>query len=119
MRDEIGRLKYDVRRSCRDAAGEAAHHTGQCEGRTRCVGNDKIIARERVLGFVERSERLAIARMAHDQAAADLCRIECVKRLTHLMQDKIRDIDDVVDRPQPDRFETFFEPCRAFLDRYA
>ncbi len=64
------------------------------------VRDDQEARVQRAVGFVERAHRLAVARVAHDQAAARepfvIVEVQGLRRFQH---HEIRDVDEVVDRP--------------------
>ena len=99
------------------AGGFAAHDAGQ-QFDAVIVGDDADAAVERVGAAVERQQRLAVARAAHGEIALHLRGVEHMQRPGAVIGHEVGDIDQRVDRPQPDRGQALLQPFRrrAVLD---
>ena len=82
------------------------------------VGDDADRVVERVGLAVEREQRLAGARAAHREIAPHLGGIEHMQRPAAVVGDEVGDVDQRVDRAQPDRGQPLLQPFRrrAVLD---
>ena len=65
---------------------------------------------------VEREELFVRLGQSHADPAGELIGVERMQRLAEFEHDEIRDVDDVVHRAEPDRFELRAEPIRARAD---
>ena len=74
------------------------------------VGDDDHALVERVGLAVERQHALSRARAPHRQVALDLGEVEHVQRPAAVEGDVIGDVDQRVDRPQPDRAQALLHP---------
>ena len=73
--------------------------------RLRSVRDDEMICGELIGLAVERVKLLAVAREPHIERAVEFRRVESVQRLPEFQHHVVRDVHDVVDRAQADRFE--------------
>ena len=105
------RLDEHVGGRGRAAGFFAAHDPGQRFHAVR-VGDDADCLVERVGLAVERQQRLAGARAAHRKIAAHFRGIEHMQRPAAVIGDEVGDIDQRIDRAQPDRGEPLLQPGR-------
>ncbi len=89
----------------------AAHDTGQRVD-TLIVGDHANQFVEGIGLAVERQQCFAGARTAHRQIAVHFRRIEHVERAAAVVGDEIGNIDQRIDRAEPDRGEPFLQPVR-------
>ena len=80
------------------------------------IGDDTIVRLERISLSIEREKFLAIARQAHIDAALQFIGVERMRRLAKLEHDEVRDIDDIVDRANPDTLDLRAQPLRTRSD---
>jgi hypothetical protein len=81
------------------------------------VGDDEVVGSEGPLDVIDGDERLALPRAPHhDLAASDRTEIEGVEGLPLFEEEVVRDVDEVVDRALPDRFESLPKPGRRRRD---
>ncbi len=115
-----GGLERDECRGVVDLARRAAHDPGERErGLAALAGDHADAPRQRALLAVERRQRLARARPAHDERVARHARqVEGVARLAELDHHVVREVDDVVDRPDADQLEPVAQPRRRRADRH-
>jgi len=110
-------LEQDTLGGIGDARVVAAHDAGHAD-HTLVVGDHEIVGAEFAIDLVESDELLARFCAPHDQpAAGELVEVVRVHRSTGLPHHEVGDVDDVVDRTQPDRFEAVREPLRRTADR--
>ena len=99
---EICRLQEDVLGILRHTALESSENAGD----THCfffVGNHEVACVYRTLYAIEGYEFIALVRITNvDLVTFDLVGIEGMERLSALVQDEVRDIDDVVNRAKSD-----------------
>ena len=114
-RQEVSGFEQNIFRRVGDAGFFATHHAANAD-RALLVRDDQILRRERVGLAVEREKLFAFAREAHVDFALQFVRIERVRRLPELEHHEIRDVDDVVDRAQPDGLQFRAQPVRARTD---
>ena len=112
---EVGALHEHVRGGLGHAAVLAAEHAGDAH-RHPLVGDHHIAAAELALHAVERADDLALGGAAHHHVAADLAGVEGVQRLSELEEHEVGDIDDIVDRAQPDAHQMLLKPFRRRTD---
>ena len=100
------------------AAGRFAAHDAGERFDAVVVGDDAHRVVERVGLAVERQQRLARPRAAHREIAVHLRGVEHVQRPAAVVGDEVGDIDQRIDRPQPDRGQPLLQPVRrrAVLD---
>ena len=93
----------------RAARGLAAHDAGE-RLHALLVGDhaDRLV--ERVALAIERDQALAVTRAPDRQIAVHLGGIEHVQRAAAVVSDEIGDVDERVDRTQPDRDEPALQP---------
>ena len=94
------------------AAGSLAAHDARERFDAVIVSDDADVAVERIRPAVERQQRLAVARAAHEQIAPHLRGIEHMQRPGAVVGHEVGDIDQRIDRPQPDRGEALLQPFR-------
>ena len=116
---ELGRLDEDIGRSVGDFGRRAAHHAA--DGNRRLAVRDDAHPRLESIGLmVNRLDRLARLGLANDDLGAlELGEVERVKWLATLHQDVVRDVDDVVDRRDTDRFQAPSHPLGTRTDLHA
>ncbi len=100
------------------AAGLFAAHDAGKRFHAFVVGDDADRVVERVGLAVERQQRLAGARAPHREIAAHFRGVEHVQRPAAVVGDEVGDIDQRIDRAQPDRGQPLLQPVRrrAVLD---
>ena len=101
-----------------DARFQSAEHSGNAHWLVG-VANHKVFGVERALNTVERGEFCSGRHCLHNHfVTVDFIGIEGVKRLTELVQNEVRNIDNIVYRVQAHRFKTFLQPLgrRCNLD---
>ena len=102
---EIGALEEHAAGLRRDLALAAAHHAGEGDG-TFAVADGQIVVRQGAVDAVERAQLLAAPAAAHDdRAAPHALEIERVHRVAELEHHEVGHVDDVRDRPDPERRE--------------
>ena len=106
------RLDQHVGGRLRAAARLAAHDAGE-RFDTGIVGDDAHRLVERIGLAVEREQSFARLGAAHHEIALHLGGVEHVQRPATVVGDEVRDIDQRIDRPQPDRGEPPLQPLRA------
>ena len=115
LRDIAGipqrRFDQHVGGRLRTAGRLAAHDAGERLD-TLLIGDDAHAVVERVGLAVERQQRFAVVRAAHGEIAAHLGGVEHVQRPAAVVGDEVRDVDQRVDRPKPDRGEPLLQPFR-------
>ena len=95
----------------------AAHDPRQPDRHVVGVADEQLVGRQRARHPVERGELLAILGDAHaDPAATEGGEVVGVVRLVELEHHVVADVDDVVDRPLPDRRQPGGHPRRAGCD---
>ncbi len=117
-RIEAGAFEKDARRALRHSRAGTAHDAGQADDRF-VVRDDEIFRVEFALHFVESDELLAGLRAPHDEpVAGQLVEVVGVHWPAEFPHHEVRDVDNVVDRTQPDRLEPIAHPLgrRADLD---
>ena len=77
------------------------------------VGDHRYLRVERVFLAVEREQGFAVARQPHDQIAGKLAGVEHMQWPVQIECQKIGDVDQGRDRPQPDRLEATAQPVGA------
>ena len=99
------------------AGGFAAHDAGE-QFDAVIVGDHANAAVERVGAAVERQQGLAVARAAHGEIAPHFLGVEHMQRPGAVVGHEVGDVDQRVDRPQPDRGQPLLQPFRrrAVLD---
>ena len=95
------------------AAGRLAAHDARQRLHAACVGDHAILRRHGVVAAVERAEGLARAGAHGQHAAGDAVGVEHVQRAAEVDREEVGDIDERVDRPQPDRGQPVSQPLRA------
>ena len=95
--EDLGRRFGAAGRLAADHAAEALH--------AGAVGDDRHFRIERVFLSVECEQGFAGPREPHRQVAREPAGIEDVQRPVEIEGQKIRDVDERRDRPQPDRLE--------------
>ena len=116
QRFENRRLQQDVGRGFVDLRVPAAHDPRHRLGALP-VGDDQHVPAQLVLAAVDRGEALALrCPPHHDPSAREPAQVKRVQRLTHLMQDEVRRVHDVVDRPQAHRLQPGHEVRGAGAD---
>ncbi len=98
----------DVDRLLGNAGADAAHDAAEAE-RALVIGDDGHGFVERVDAVVERVERLVAGRAQH-RLADDLVGIIGVERTAPAEGDEIGDVDNGVDRTQPDGLQPLLQP---------
>jgi hypothetical protein len=111
-RVEQRRLDIDIARRGGAAGALAADDAAQAQ-HVAVVGDHRHVGVKRVALAVERRQRLAGPRAAHDKVAGDLVGVEDVERPVEIEGDEIGDVDQRRDRPQADRHEPILQPARA------
>ncbi len=104
-------LDQHVDRRLRATRMLAAHDAGD-RLRPVVVGDHHHLVGEIVGLAVERHHRLAGLGAAHDEVALHLRRVEDVQRPVHGVGHDVGDVDQRVDRPEPDRLEPILHPLR-------
>src|SRR5262249_24996165 len=92
------------------AAGRLAAHDAGKRFRPDFVGDDAHGFVERVSLAVERGERFVPPGAAPGEIAADFRSVEHMQRPTAIEGDEVRDIDQGIDRAQPDRGQAPLQP---------
>src|SRR5690606_16491524 len=87
------------------AAALLAAHDASKRFHPGLVGDDAHVLIEKIGPAVERGQNLARSRTAHDEVAADLSRVEYMQWPVAVVGEEIGDVDQGVDRPEPDRAE--------------
>ena len=95
----------------RAAGGFAAHDAGQ-RFDTVLVGDDADVRIERVGAAVQRQQGLAVARAPHGEVAPHLRGVEHMQRPGAVVGHEVGDVDQRVDRAQPDRDQPLLQPFR-------
>ena len=120
---EAGRLDQDVRRPVVNLRLFSAHDTGQ-RHRTAAVTDQQVLGGAGALRSVEGDDLLPLPGGAQvDRSFLPLFRppkqvvIEGVERLARLPHDVVRDVDDVVYRPDPGKTKTVPHPEGRGPDR--
>ena len=94
------------------AAGMLAAHDAGNRFDAVVVCYDAHLRRQRVFAPVERQHLLAFAGAPHDEVALDLGRVEDMQRPAAVEGDVVGDVDQRVDRPQPDGDQPLLQPFR-------
>ena len=93
------------------ARGLAAHDAGE-QLHAVIVGDDADPVVERVGASIEREQRLAVAGAAHGEVTLDLLGVEHMQRPRAVIGHEVGDIDQRIDRSQPDRGQALLQPPR-------
>ena len=109
-------LKEHRRGVVHDFALLAAHDAGQTR-RALVVGNDQHFRCERVRLAVQRRQRLALMRAAHDdRLLAHLAQVERVHRMAGFQHHEVGNVHDVVDRTHACAVQIFAHPLGRRAD---
>ena len=107
---EVGTLQHHVAGGLVGAASLAAEDTGDAHG-FLLVADGKVVGAEGVLLAVEGDKRASLVLVFHyDVVSGHHVGIEAVKRLAVGHHHIVGDVDDVVDRSQPDNLQFVFQP---------
>ena len=112
LRIEIRGLDEDVAGPLGGAGVLAAKHAAKPE-HPAVVGDDAHIGIDRIALAVEAFERLAPLAEPGSDRALDLVGVVDVKRAAAVVRDVVGDIDQRVDRPEPDRLQATLQPLGA------
>ena len=99
-----------------DLGIQAAHDAGQTHG-LHAVADHQVLMVQSVFVGIQGHDLLAVVSPADiDHAALDVVLIVGVHRLPQLLQDVVRDVDDVGDRIHAHQGQTALHPCRGLPD---
>ena len=114
---EVRGLEQDVGRPFADLGLLAAHDPGDRDGPLG-VGDHEVGLLEAAIDAVERPDRLARLRAAHDDLpACERAQVERVQRVPEREHDVVRRVDDVRDRPHARGIQARLQPHGRRADR--
>ena len=116
MTFEEGNLEHEVEGIGGDAGVGGAHDAGD-DDRVLSVGDDEHTGGKGALFFVEGGDFFALGSVTDDDlAVGEFSGVEGVHGLAVFEHHVVSDIDDVVDRTEPDGGETLLHPVGGRLD---
>ena len=115
---EPGHLEQHVRRGRADLTRRAAHDPGDADRLALGVADEQVVGRARALDIVEGHQALALLRPPdHQPTARHEVQVVRVVGLAELEHHVVRDVDERVDRPHPEREQAALHPVGRRADR--
>src|SRR5438477_6520943 len=113
--EEISGFQQNISRRFRDSSFFATHHTANSDG-ALFIGDHEVLGRERIRFAIEREKPFSLARKPNIDPTFQFIGIKCVRWLTEFEHHKVGNIDDVVDRTDPNAFNLGAQPGWTWSD---